>query len=79
MIESITAVTQIDEIIFALKDRIVGINAGKWNYIFSIVKRFRHQINSQIDPRNLILPDAPFMTSFYQFVVYNAHKRESMR
>ncbi len=42
MIESITAVTQIDEIIFALKDRIVGINAGKWNYISSIVKRFRH-------------------------------------
>ncbi len=41
VIESIVAVTQIDEIIFALKDRIVGINAGKWNYISSIVKRFR--------------------------------------
>jgi malate synthase len=41
VIESIIAVTQIDEIIFALKDRIVGINAGKWNYISSIVKRFR--------------------------------------
>ena len=41
VIESVIAVTQIDEIIFALKDRIVGINAGKWNYISSIVKRFR--------------------------------------
>ncbi len=41
VIESIIAVTQIDEIIFALKDRIVGLNAGKWNYISSIVKRFR--------------------------------------
>jgi malate synthase len=41
VIESILAVAQIEEIIFALKDRIVGLNAGKWNYISSIVKRFR--------------------------------------
>jgi malate synthase len=42
IVESVTALLQLDEIIFALKDRIVGLNAGKWNYLSSVVKQFRN-------------------------------------
>lgn len=40
IIETVTAVIEIEEIIFAFKHRIVGINTGRWNYMHSIVKRF---------------------------------------
>lgn len=43
IVENISAVFELEEIVFALKDRIVGLNTGRWNYIFSIVKRFQHQ------------------------------------
>lgn len=42
IVESVHAVLELDEIIFALKHRIVGLNAGKWNYMFSLVKTFKH-------------------------------------
>lgn len=46
IVESVTALLQLDEIIFVLRDRIVGLNAGKWNYISSVVKRFRNHLAS---------------------------------
>ena len=64
-----------DEIIFALRERIVGLNTGKWNYMGSLVKRFRNQISSMIDSRHQIKADALFLKRFNQYIVYTAHKR----
>lgn len=42
IVESVVALSQLNEIVFVLRDRIVGLNTGKWNYMSSIVKRFRN-------------------------------------
>jgi malate synthase len=42
IVESVHSVLELEEIIFALKHRIVGLNAGRWNYIFSVVKSFKN-------------------------------------
>ncbi len=42
IVESVVALNQLDEIIFALRERIVGLNTGRWNYISSAVKRFKN-------------------------------------
>ena len=75
IVESVTALIQLDEIIFALRERIVGLNAGKWNYLSSVVKRSRNLYSSLIDPRNQIKPDAPLLKAFYLHVVHTAHRR----
>lgn len=43
LLETILASFEIDEILYELRDYIVGINAGRWDYIFSIIKKFRNQ------------------------------------
>jgi malate synthase len=45
LVETITASFQLDEIIFELKDHIVGLNCGRWDYIFSYIKKFRNHPN----------------------------------
>ncbi len=75
IVESVTALLQLDEIVFALKDRIVGLNAGKWNFLSSVVKRFRNEYQSLIDPRSQIKPDSPILKAFYLKVVHTAHCR----
>lgn len=75
IVESVVAMIQLDEIVFALKERIVGLNTGKWNYMSSIVKRFRTQMNSMIDSRHQIDHNSNFLKSFNEYVVHTAHKR----
>lgn len=75
VVESVVALSQLDEIVFALRERIVGLNAGKWNYLSSIVKRYRNQPQSMIEPRHLIKPYAPYLASLMLQVVHTAHRR----
>ena len=75
IVESIYAVLELDEIIFTLKHRIVGLNAGRWNYMFSLVKTFKHHLNSLIPPRTQIRNSDRFLHTFNQYVVHIAHKR----
>eukprot|EP00347_Sterkiella_histriomuscorum_P014713 403359836 len=75
IIESVTALLEIEEIIFAFKHRIIGVNTGRWNYLFSVVKRFQLSPNSFIDSRNKINMEDQFMFNFNRYVVHIAHKR----
>ncbi|CDW81162.1 malate synthase [Stylonychia lemnae] len=75
IVETVTAMLELEEIIFAFKHRIVGVNTGRWNYIFSIVKRFQHFQNSFIDSRHKISMEDKFMNNFNRYVVHIAHKR----
>ena len=75
IVETVTAILELDEIIFAFKHRIIGLNTGRWNYMFSVVKRFQNFQNCFIDSRNKITMEDMFMNNFNRYVVHIAHKR----
>ncbi|MDQ4029186.1 MAG: malate synthase A [Actinomycetota bacterium] len=75
LIETIPAAFEMDEILYEMKDHIVGLNAGRWDYIFSIIKTFRAQ-------RDLVLPDraqvtmtVPFMRAYTELLIKTCHNR----
>ena len=59
IIESVTAILELEEIIFAFKHRVIGVNTGKWNYMFSVVKRFKQLPSCFLPFRDkvVLLPD----------------------
>ncbi|WP_224484348.1 malate synthase A [Robertkochia aurantiaca] len=74
LIETITASFQLDEIIYELKDHIVGLNCGRWDYIFSYIKKLRNQIGIVPD-RSLITMETPFMRNYSKRVIQVCHNR----
>jgi malate synthase len=75
LIETIPAAFEMDEILYELRDHIVGLNAGRWDYIFSIIKTFRAR-------RDLVLPDraqvtmtVPFMRAYTELLIKTCHDR----
>jgi len=75
IVESVSALFELDEIIFILRKRIVGLNAGRWNYLASLAKRFKFDPSSQLQPRNDIETNEPYLQAFNQQIVHVAHKR----
>jgi malate synthase len=79
LIETITAAFKMEEILFELKDHISGLNAGRWDYLFSIIKTFRDAGQEFILPdRDQITMNAPFMQTYAQAMVHSCHKRGAM-
>jgi malate synthase len=79
LIETITASFEMEEILYELRDHASGLNAGRWDYIFSMIKNFRTR-----GPR-FVLPDrvqvtmtAPFMRAYTEQLVRACHKRGAM-
>lgn len=75
LIETITASFQLDEIIFELKDHIVGLNCGRWDYIFSYIKKFRNHKNFVVPNRDQVTMTTPFMDAYSKLVIQRCHKR----
>ncbi len=75
LVETITASFQLDEIIFELKDHIVGLNCGRWDYIFSYIKKFRNHNNFNVPNRDQVTMTAPFMDAYSKLVIQRCHKR----
>ena len=75
LIETITASFQLDEIIFELKDHIVGLNCGRWDYIFSYIKKFRNHPNFVVPNRDQVTMTSPFMDAYSKLVIQRCHKR----
>jgi malate synthase len=75
LIETITASFQLDEIIFELKDHIVGLNCGRWDYIFSYIKKFRNNPAFIVPNRDQVTMTSPFMSSYSKLVIQRCHKR----
>src|SRR5690606_30057065 len=64
LIETITAAYEMDEILYELRDHASGLNAGRWDYLFSIIKNFRDAGPRFVLPdRNAVTMTAPFMRS----------------
>ena len=75
LIETITASFQLDEIIYELKDHIVGLNCGRWDYIFSYIKKFRNHPNFVVPNRDQVTMTSPFMDAYSKLVIQRCHKR----
>jgi malate synthase len=75
LIETITASFQLDEIIYKLKDHIVGLNCGRWDYIFSYIKKFRNRPEYVVPNRDQVTMTTPFMESYSKLVIQRCHKR----
>ncbi|MFE9822992.1 malate synthase A [Streptomyces sp. NPDC005791] len=76
LIETITAAYEMEEILYALRDHASGLNAGRWDYLFSIVKNFRDGGSKFVLPdRNLVTMTAPFMRAYTELLVRTCHKR----
>ena len=64
-----------DEILFELREHISGLNAGRWDYIFSVIKRFRNQSKFILTDRDLIGMTVPFMRAYTELLVKTCHRR----
>jgi malate synthase len=75
LIETILAAFEMDEILHELKDHITGLNAGRWDYIFSIIKKFSHDATRLLPDRAQVTMAVPFMRSYCELLVKTCHKR----
>ena len=75
LIETILAAFEMEEILFELKEHSSGLNAGRWDYIFSIIKKFRRSASLKFPDRDQIVMTTPFMNSYTSLIVHTCHKR----
>lgn len=75
LVETITASFQLDEIIYELKDHMAGLNCGRWDYIFSYIKKFRNHTGFIVPNRAQVTMNSPFMKAYSLRVVQICHKR----
>ncbi len=75
LIETITAAFEMDEILYELRDHIVGLNAGRWDYIFSFIKRFRNRPDFVLPDRAEVTMTTHFMRSYSQLLIKTCHRR----
>jgi malate synthase len=75
-IETITAAFEMDEILYELRHHCAGLNAERWDYLFSIIKKFRSRGREFVLPeRNAVTMTAPFMRAYTDLLVQTCHKR----
>jgi len=76
LIETITAAYQMQEILFELREHASGLNAGRWDYLFSIIKNFRDAgPQFTLPDRNAVTMTAPFMRAYTELLVSSCHQR----
>jgi malate synthase len=73
LIETIQAAFEMDAILYELRDHAAGLNAGRWDYIFSVIKRFRSRSDFVLPDRSAVTMTVPFMHSYSQLVVKTCH------
>ena len=79
LIETITAAFEMEEILYELREHSAGLNAGRWDYIFSIIKNFRSRGPRFVLPdRSMVTMTAPFMRSYTEQLVRACHRRGAM-
>jgi malate synthase len=76
LIETIPAAFEMDEILYELRDHCAGLNAGRWDYLFSLIKKFRTRGREFVLPeRNAVTMTAPAMRAYTELLVQTCHKR----
>ena len=75
LIETITATFELNEIIYELKEHMAGLNCGRWDYIFSYIKKLRNLNGYVLPDRGQVTMAVPFMASYSKLVIQTCHKR----
>jgi malate synthase len=75
LIETILAAFEMEEILYELRDHSAGLNAGRWDYIFSIIKKFRERQESVLPDRAQVTMTVPFMRAYTELLVKTCHRR----
>ncbi|MFJ8065445.1 malate synthase A [Psychrobacillus sp. NPDC096426] len=77
LIETIMAAFEMDEILYELRDHSAGLNCGRWDYIFSYIKRLRNQPNVILPDRSQVTMTSPFMRAYTQLCIQTCHRRNA--
>ncbi|KAI0101277.1 malate synthase, glyoxysomal [Daldinia grandis] len=75
LIETILAAFEMDEIIYELRDHSSGLNCGRWDYIFSTIKKFRQNSGFVLPDRSAVTMTVPFMDAYVKLLIQTCHKR----
>lgn len=75
LIETILAAFEMDEILYELRDHSAGLNCGRWDYIFSFIKKFSSLNEFVLPDRSLVTMTTHFLRSYSQLVIKTCHKR----
>lgn len=75
LIETICAAFEMDEILYELREHAAGLNAGRWDYIFSIIKKFRAHARFTLPDRSQVTMTVPFMREYTDLLVRTCHRR----
>jgi malate synthase len=77
LLETILAAFEMDEILFELKDHASGLNAGRWDYIFSVIKKFNNRPELVLPDRAQVTMTVPFMKAYCDLIVKTCHHRKA--
>ena len=75
LIETLPAVFEMDEILHALRNRIAGLNCGRWDYIFSYIKTFRRHRDRVLPERSQVTMTQPFLKAYSELLIHTCHRR----
>ncbi|MGL5384717.1 MAG: malate synthase A [Enterobacterales bacterium] len=75
LIETLPAVFQMDEILYHLRDHIVGLNCGRWDYIFSYIKTLKNHGDRVLPDRQSVTMTQPFLSAYSRLLIKTCHKR----
>jgi malate synthase len=75
LIETVPAAFEMDEILYELRDHSAGLNAGRWDYMFSMIKCFRNRREFVLPDRNSVTMTVPFMRAYTELLVKTCHRR----
>ena len=75
LIETLPAVFEMHEILHALRERIVGLNCGRWDYIFSYLKTFRRHADKVLPERGQVTMTQPFLKAYSELLIQTCHRR----
>ncbi len=78
LIETIPAVFEMDEILYSMKEHIVALNCGRWDYIFSYIKTLRRHADRVLPDRHSVTMDKPFLSAYSRLLIKTCHKRGAL-
>jgi malate synthase len=75
LIETILAAFEMDEILYELREHSAGLNCGRWDYIFSFIKKFRNRPDFMLPDRSTVTMDKHFLKSYVDRLIQTCHRR----
>jgi malate synthase len=75
LVETVLAAFEMEEILYELREHSAGLNAGRWDYIFSVIKKFRDREEFTLPDRSQVTMTVPFMRAYTELLVRSCHRR----